>query len=128
MSFSWAEYLDVAYELVGIAVQQPAGREAHQRAAISRAYYAAYKTALNVAKSRDHYLEPTNAGVHRQLIEHFANSTDLNRQDIARDLKELLDYRRMADYNDFIAPLVLARNTAIGLQLATHLLAKLARL
>ncbi|MDQ2806833.1 MAG: hypothetical protein M3Z04_07940 [Chloroflexota bacterium] len=128
MSFNWAEYLDVAYELVGITVKHPAGQEAHQRAAISRAYYAAYKTALNVAKSRDRYVAPTNAGVHRQLIDHFANSTDVSRQDIARDLKELLEFRRAADYNDFMAPRVLARNTTIGLQLATHLLAKLARL
>lgn len=128
MPFNWAEYLDVAYELVGIAVTHPAGQEAHQRTAISPAYYAAYKTALNVAKSRDRYVESTNAGVHRQLIDHFAGSTDLSRQDIARDLKELLAYRREADYNDFVAPRVLARNTALGLQLATYLLAKLAQL
>ena len=53
MSFHWAEYLDLAYELAGVGVAHPAGAEAHQRAAISRAYYAAYKTALNVARSKD---------------------------------------------------------------------------
>jgi len=128
MSFNWAEYLDLAYELTGIVVAQPAGQEAHQRAALSRAYYAVYKTALNTAKSRDHYVAPTTGTVHRQLIDHFDNHPDRVRQDIANDLRYLLEFRREADYNDFMAPLVLARNTAIGLQLATHLLAKLARL
>jgi len=66
--------------------------------------------------------------VHRQLIDHFANSNDLSRREIAIDLKLLLDYRRAANYNDFIAPVRLQRNTATSLQLATHLLAKLARL
>ncbi len=71
MSFNWMEYLDLAYELAGVPVARRAGQEAHQRAAISRAYYAVYKTALNTAKSRDQYVAPTTGTVHRQLIDHF---------------------------------------------------------
>jgi len=128
MSFNWAEYLDLAYELVNIPTVNPAGREAHQRAALSRAYYAAYKIALNIAQTSDHYVATSGVSVHRDLIAHFRVSNDPRRQDVAKNLARLLEYRRAADYNDFMAPKLIARDTTIGLQLATHLLAKLARL
>jgi len=128
MSFNWAEYLDLAYELEDIPVAQPAGREAHQRAALSRAYYAVYHTALTIAKSKDQYVEPGGVSVHQHLIAHFTRSSDPLRQNIAVDLRRLLGYRREADYNNFIPPVLLAQRSVIGLQLATHLLAKPARL
>jgi len=128
MSFTWTEYLDLAYELVDIPPAHPAGEEAHQRTALTRAYYATHKTALNIARSKDRYVTPRTSGVHVHLIDHFANSSDPQRIEIASDLRSLLRYRREADYNDFIAPSLLMYNTTAGLQLATHLLAKLTQL
>ena len=61
------------------------------------------------------YIEAHNMGVHQQLVGHFVSSKDSRRQDIGRDLKTLLRYRRAVDYDDFIAPSLLARNTATSL-------------
>lgn len=111
MSFNWAEYLDVAYELAAISAATAVSQEAQLRSSISRAYYAAYKTATNIVRSKDQFVElPTGSG-HRQLIQHFRNSTDQQCRAVGSDLDLLLRLRREADYNEFIAPQVLRRNT-----------------
>lgn len=46
MSFDWSEYLNVAKELAGVETSA-ASQEAKLRAAITRAYYAAFIKARN---------------------------------------------------------------------------------
>ena len=50
MSFNWIDYLTFASALVDDP-ENPGPSEAALRSAISRAYYAAFKKALEVAKS-----------------------------------------------------------------------------
>ncbi len=52
MSFEWSEYLNVAQELIEQA-KKASYQEAKVRAAISRAYYAAFGAARNHLRYKD---------------------------------------------------------------------------
>ena len=57
MSFDWSEYLTLAQELTSASTSSPI-QEAHLRAAVSRAYYAAFCKARNYLHNKDGYLTP----------------------------------------------------------------------
>ena len=131
MSFDWTEYFILAQEIMrlpGLSVSQ----ETCTRCALSRAYYAAYHKAYEVAQVRDGYVRPPpgQGNVHESLIRHFQRHADPARQDVGVDLDSLKIMRGKVDYEDVIRPpyALNASTTAVYLQLADHLLTKIAAL
>lgn len=100
MSFDWAEYLDVAKSLSGQSATPP-GREAALRAAISRAYYAAFCSARNHLRDRDNVQTiPLDGRAHFDVPAEFSASDIAARRQIGEDLNRLRLARRDADYYD----------------------------
>src|SRR4051812_23512417 len=106
MSFIWSEYLDLARELAG-APGIIGSEEAKLRSAISRAYYAAHRTAVQVTQSKDQYV-PSGSGtsVHLHLIG-FLQSSIKPGQDVAIDLEALRRMRGRAGYQDQLVTTIL---------------------
>lgn len=99
MSFNWSEYLNLAKELAGITTT-PAIQNAKFRAAISRAYYAAFVTARNYLRDQKGHSIPITGDAHKYVSEQFKNSSDPQYQLIGNNLKRLRLYRNQADYVD----------------------------
>jgi uncharacterized protein (UPF0332 family) len=114
MSFDWSEYLRVAKELAGSATP-PANQEAKLRAAISRAYYAAFVKARNHLRDKQGHTIPKTGDAHRYVWEQFDLSPDPVRQTVAENLIRLRKYRRQADYVDTFPGLSGITATAITL-------------
>ncbi|MBC7259155.1 MAG: HEPN domain-containing protein [Chloroflexi bacterium] len=124
MSFDWSEYLRLAQELVGQDVR-PAGQEARLRAAISRAYYAAFCEARNCLLAEGRHLS-TGHDVHRAVREEFTKSSDKMRRQISQNLDRLRNDRNKADYDDRVRRLA---DTAVAdIELSRSVLEGLARL
>jgi len=100
MSFDWFEYLDIARELAEQATATPSD-EAKKRAAISRAYYAAFCSARNYLRDveRDQNI-PVGGDVHGYVRNQFKTSKDKVRREIGEDLARLVAKRNRADYDD----------------------------
>src|SRR3954454_15525618 len=102
MSFRWSEYLDLAREL---ARQSSSGTlpEAKSRAAISRAYYAAFGQARNHLRGRQPLLVfPTDAEIHRFVREQYQRSIEPMSRAVAANLDRLRAWRNLADYEDTV--------------------------
>jgi uncharacterized protein (UPF0332 family) len=106
MSFDWSEYLKVAQELVEQAKHSsPQHQEAQIRAAVSRAYYAAFGMARNHLRYKDKEpYSPVNKNgerinVHRYVREKFQESNDPVRQEIGDNLERMCEQRNAADYD-----------------------------
>jgi uncharacterized protein (UPF0332 family) len=108
MSFHWGDYLTLADSLVN-APGTPGPQEAALRAAISRAYYAAFCSARNLARSRGEIAATGAVSDHELVAVHFRGSTDPMRRRIGADLGRLRKYRNNADYDDQLAGDPLAR-------------------
>ncbi len=116
MSFDWSEYLHLAQELAG----QPAtvaGEEARLRAAVSRAYYAAFCQARNYLRDKEGHSLPQGSEVHKFVYEKFQKSSDSVRVQIGLNLNRLRIERNKVDYDD----------TVPGLSKLTHNCIELAR-
>ena len=122
MSFDWSEYLNVAKELAGVTTT-PANQEAKLRAAISRAYYAAFINARNHLRDQEGYLIPTTGNAHRYVSQQFELSSDVVRQSIADKLSRLKAYRKQADYVDKFPGL--AGITLMALKLSEEIISTL---
>ena len=99
MSFAWEEYLTVAEALV----QQRAtlaSEEACCRAAISRAYYAAYGVARNHARDSEGLVLSQTGDDHRQVLLHYRRAPDPAHQELGELLFRLRRHRTQADYAD----------------------------
>lgn len=112
MSFDWADYLTLAEALChnpGI----PGPEEASLRTAISRAYYAAYRSALNIAVARREINPTGQASDHSLVINHFRNANDQKRKKIGADMSRLRNNRNKADYDDVLSgrPADIARSS-----------------
>lgn len=99
MSFDWTDYLKLAESLTRDPIA-PGPEEASLRTAISRAYYAAYRSALNLAAARGEISPAGTAGDHGLVIIHFQRATDPARQKIGARLSRLRSNRNQADYDD----------------------------
>ncbi|MCC5627774.1 HEPN domain-containing protein [Nostoc sphaeroides CHAB 2801] len=99
MSFDWSEYLKVAKELAGAATTS-ANQEAKFRAAISRAYYAAFIEARNYLRDQQGHSIPTTGNAHKYVSDQFDISPEPQRQLLAKELAKLRLYRNQADYVD----------------------------
>lgn len=99
MSFSWDEYLSVAEALVRERGTL-APEEACCRAAISRAYYAAYGVARNHARDHEQLSLQRTGGDHQRILLHYRRRPDRSHQQVAEWLFRLRRQRNQADYND----------------------------
>jgi len=104
MSFQWSEYLTLARELIGQA-GSPAGQEARRRAAVSRAYYAAFCESRNDLREREGHRIPVGGRAHQYVRDEFKKSADRRRKQVGYDLDRLRSDRNTADYNDHVAGL-----------------------
>ena len=123
MSFDWADYLKLAEALTRDPAS-PGPEEASLRTAISRAYYAAYRSASTLAAGRGEIIPTGLASDHGLVINHFRNATDPVRQKIGASLSRLRGNRNKADYDDVFrgqpadtarSSIALARNILSGL-------------
>ena len=99
MSFNWSDYLTLAQELTSESINSPI-EEAHLRAAISRAYYAAFCTARNFLSEKDGYSPPGGTNVHRDVVDKFEASSDMTRRKVGALLHSLRGIRNIVDYQE----------------------------
>jgi len=99
MSFNWTDFLTLADALVRHP-NSPGPEEASLRSAISRAYYAAFCSARNLACSKESFIPRGTAEDHGRLRDHFRRTRDRTRRQIATHLNRLRNNRNGADYND----------------------------
>jgi uncharacterized protein (UPF0332 family) len=99
MSFNWSDYLTLAQELTSESINSPL-EEAHLRAAISRAYYAAFCTARNFLSDKDGYSTPGGTNVHRDIVDKFEASSDMTRRKVGALLRSLRGIRNIVDYQE----------------------------
>jgi uncharacterized protein (UPF0332 family) len=97
MSFDWTEYLKLAEELVAQTAGQ-SSEEARQRCAISRAYYAAFKTAFTFLCQEIQYFQFEKEGVHEKVRQKFKDRDDQTSVRISENLLRLSLDRNKADY------------------------------
>lgn len=98
MSFKWSEYLVLAETLFHAKAKFP-DEEACFRAAISRAYYAAFCTARNRARGEGLILSD-DARSHDVVASYYSNSGIEVREKIGLLLHRLRGRRNRADYED----------------------------
>jgi hypothetical protein len=116
MSFSWEAYLTLAEVLVRERAAL-ADEEACCRAAISRAYYAAYGATRNYARNREGLVLRQSGQDHHTVLHHYQSSTSSAHRQIGRTF---------ADYEDhLIRPVALAM---ASLQQARQIFTVLSRL
>ena len=104
MAFNWSEYLAVARWLAANAGQAAVGgtqpsEEAMHRAAISRAYYGAFGSAMALLVSRREYTPQIDGTDHGLVAAHFRQHNSPTRKNIGQALTRLRDRRRRADYD-----------------------------
>ena len=127
MSFDWTEYLSIAETLCGMLVSgPPPGVEAHQRAGVSRGYYAGYVSARNRLRDIDRVAIPATGNPHIFVANQYANAPDPARAQIGIELSRLRRDRNRCDYDDVVPQL--PRLTQRSLFRAAGILADLGRL
>ena len=99
MSFAWVEYLTVAEALVHQRGTL-APEEACCRAAISRAYYAAYGAARNHARDVEGLGLVQTGDDHQRVLGHYRRAAVPSHQAIGELLFRLRQARAQADYAD----------------------------
>lgn len=115
MTFDWSEYLKLAQELAGDDTD-PANEEAKLRSSISRAYYAAFCKARNHLRDVDGQNVPTSGKAHTYVCKKFEYSYDRTRAKIGTNLRRLKDYRKQADYYDYVTTTELSKNVGMSLK------------
>jgi len=102
MSFDWTDFLTLA-EALKSAPDSPGPPEAALRSSVSRAYYAAFHYAMNVAREEG-YTPSSSGDDHKNVQAHFRHykPTDVRRK-IALDLDRLRNNRSKADYEDTLS-------------------------
>lgn len=91
--FDWTGYKTLAIALSGAA------DEASKRSAISRGYYFTYHLALARAQA-NHYTAKSRESVHKQLWDHYENSSNLECKKLAQVGRRMKRQRGRADYDD----------------------------
>lgn len=106
MSFDWAEYLALAEELSGGSPPRlPAGVEARQRAAVSRAYYAGFILARNRLRAIDGVRGPAGSNPHLFVAQQYGQAGNPTRAAIGAALGRLRVARNQCDYDDAVPQL-----------------------
>lgn len=97
MSFKWSDYCDITIFLRDHADASAISEESAYRCAVSRAYYAAFRHALNHAKDNGDYNEPTLANSHYFIREYYQQKGMIQ---VSKQLGRLHIWRKEADYDD----------------------------
>ncbi len=122
MSFNWSDFLALA-----VSLQQnptvPGPQEASLRTAISRAYYAAFRSARDFAETQEGFA-PTHSGQDHWLVrQHYQNRADTIHRKIGTNLGRLYDNRRKADYDHTVSGLPPMAQSSV--QVAANILSDL---
>ena len=102
VSFLWRDYLTVAAALIQ-ARNTFAPAEGRYRAAISRAYYAAYGATRNHARDHEGYSPVPTGRDHGLVAAHYLAGIARTHHKIGRILERLLLERHRADYQDDVS-------------------------
>ncbi|MGC9435338.1 MAG: hypothetical protein ACP5C4_04525 [Methanomicrobiales archaeon] len=97
MIFSWSQFVEIAEHLKIEGENNQTLQEAAYRSSVSRAYYGAYRHALNYAKSSMEYVPNDDGTDHKKLRELFKENGLSN---ISRDLSRLHLWRKDCDYDE----------------------------
>jgi uncharacterized protein (UPF0332 family) len=102
MSFDWTQFLELA-EALESDPDLPGPREAALRSAVSRAYYAAFNCAVDLA-CREGFVPRYSGADHSRVRAHFRDngSSDKVRGHISTQLGRLYKRRCEADYRPSI--------------------------
>ncbi|MDM8514753.1 hypothetical protein QUF76_01010 [Desulfobacterales bacterium HSG16] len=114
MGFKWEKYLELAQHLYNNSEKFP-DKEACYRAAVSRAYYAAYGIVCVYIRDTDG--EKFDGGdCHYKIKQYLRNSGNKSKRTIANQLQMVQDNRKQADYYDNLRekPKNLASKTVAG--------------
>jgi len=122
MTFDWSAYYVLAEYLADPGSSVP-DREAALRSAISRAYFAAYRTLRNHLYETKNYRPSRDREDHREVRDWLMNHRCGG---IAEDLRRLASRRGMADYDNEIGNL--EKETQAALMLAQDILEKTPRI
>jgi uncharacterized protein (UPF0332 family) len=126
--FSWISYFKLSLELAGIkdvsellniSKINNQQSEAHLRASISRAYYAAFCIARNYLRDDldDPRLRKQNNDVneHKYVADELTNSRDKILAKAGKDLSRLRIYRNQSDYDDNVKNILSTAEMSIRL-------------
>lgn len=103
MAFDWKDFLAFA-KVIQKNQNEPDLREAALRTVVSRAYYAAFRLAVECGTQHG-YIRRYSGDDHRNIQRFFRNIGREQGPRIARELQRLQDYRRRVDYeNDLNQP------------------------
>jgi uncharacterized protein (UPF0332 family) len=123
MTFDWYQYLVLAEYLYDNRDTFP-DREACLRAAISKAYYAAFCSARNCARDFDRLVLDESAQDHGSVKKHYIRAPDPKNRQVGNSLDRLRDLRNQADYSDSIEKLEELAKAAISQSKQVHTLLK----
>ena len=123
MTFHWLDYLALAKSLINAQLILPTSDEARQRAAISRAYYAAFCTIRNYLRQQLGNPELfADEKAHRKVREELVLKNSKTADQLAKLLLEVHRERKRADYDDEYAA---AKNISIVIQRVERILSLL---
>jgi uncharacterized protein (UPF0332 family) len=123
MTFDWYQYLVLAEYLYDNRDTFP-DREACLRAAISKAYYAAFCSVRNYARDFDRLVLDESAQDHGSVKKHYIRAPDPKNRQVGNSLDRLRDSRNQADYSDAIDKLEELAKAAISQSKQVHTLLK----
>ena len=114
MTFHWPDCLELAKSLIYTQLILPTSNEARQRAAISRAYYAAFCTTRNYLRQQLNNSQLfSDAKAHSDVRKALMKKNSKTAHRIARLLLAVHRERKCADYDDNYAA---AKNILIVIQ------------
>lgn len=97
MTFSWAQFVEIARYLKNQGDTSETLQEAAYRCSVSRAYYGAYRHAENYAKDTGQYV-PNGIGTDHGELRSWFKGRD--RKEISRRLSRLHQWRKECDYDE----------------------------
>lgn len=112
MAFDWKEFLDLA-KVLQSSPNTSYPVEAAHRSAVSRAYYAAFCHARNYAEQ---YLgfQRTKTGRDHGLLRKHLGRQGPDWKEVADELEDLHEWRRLCDYEDVVPHLSIMVASAIS--------------
>ncbi len=99
ISFIWTDFLDLAKELTGKSDIDTI-KEAMQRTAISRAYYASFGFARVFIENKYSISFESSFNIHSDIQDWFINNNNRECRRIGSKLQRLRKFRNQADYDN----------------------------
>ena len=120
MTFAWTDYVRVAKDLLAT------NTEGALRSAISRAYYASYRTARDVAV-KNSWVKNKRRILHAEVWDAFLAQSDARARRLGAAGRILNEQRTAADY-ETVFPNPLARSAYVAVAMSERLIRELAAL